>query len=146
MKYRLLAGAAALSLLAACGASAGESTVAQTAPVQAAKVQPATVEQLPPAAFAKRMRSKDVTLINVHVPDEGEIAGTDVHIPYLSIAISEKLPADKNAALLIYCRSGHMSAEAGQSLVAAGYTRVAELTGGFEAWKASGRKVVGAAT
>ena len=106
----------------------------------------ATVERLSPAEFAKRTAGRAVTLINVHVPNEGEIAGTDVHIPYLSVAISEDLPADKGAELLLYCRSGRMSAEAGQSLVDAGYTSVAELAGGFEAWKASGRKIVGVPT
>ncbi len=106
----------------------------------------AIVEQLPPDAFAERMKNKAAMLINVHVPDEGEIAGTDAHIPYLSVAVSEKLPADKDAELLIYCRSGRMSTEAGQALVDAGYTRVVELAGGFEAWKASGRKIAPAAT
>lgn len=124
--------------LAGCG-SGGSSGSPAAAPVES--VKPAVVEQLPPAAFAKRIDHGDGMLINVHVPDEGEIPGTDVHIPYLSIAVSDKLPADKDRELLIYCRSGHMSAEAGQSLVAAGYTHVAELVGGFNAWTESGRKL-----
>lgn len=135
--------AAALSLLltvALAGCGGGEQAqpaAAGTSPVQAAAV----VEQLPPAAFAKRINTGDGMLINVHVPDEGEIPGTDAHIPYVSIAISEKVPTDKARELLIYCRSGRMSAEAGQSLVAAGYTHVAELAGGFNAWTESGRKL-----
>jgi rhodanese-related sulfurtransferase len=129
--------AVALGLaLGGCGDTTADTTA--EAPGAAA---PAVVEQLPPAAFAKRIDRGDGMLINVHVPDEGEIPGTDAHIPYVSVLVSEKLPTDKDRELLIYCRSGRMSAEAGRQLVAAGYTHVAELAGGFNAWVESGRKL-----
>ena len=40
-----------------------------------------------------------LTMINVHTPYEGEIAGTDTFIEYDSIKASEaRLPKDKNAS------------------------------------------------
>jgi phage shock protein E len=141
----------AAAVLAGCGGHGGGhsehgATPAAAAAPQAeaaadagtAQVQGA-VEQLKPAAFAQRLKSTEGMVLNVHVPDEGEIPGTDAHIPYSGVATSAKLPADKATELLVYCRSGSMSAEAAQSLLAAGYTRVIELAGGFQAWKAAGR-------
>ena len=98
-----------------------------------------TWKQVDPAEFEKLIKADNGTVINVHVPDEGEIAGTDHHIAYDKIVGDSRLPTDKAAALLIYCRSGNMSAQAGRALTAAGYTNVVELRGGFNAWKASRR-------
>lgn len=43
--------------------------------------------------------------------------------------------ADKNKALLIYCRTGGRSALAAHTLQALGYTHVLSMAGGFEAWQ-----------
>ena len=118
--------------LAACG-SAG------SAPQVAAASASAQVKQVGPADFETLIGSGNSTVINVHVPREGEIAGTAYHIAYDQILRDSRLPEDKAAQILIYCRSGNMSAEAGQALLDAGYTNVVELRGGFNAWKASGR-------
>ncbi len=89
--------------------------------------------------LAKMLKNKDFTFINVHVPYEGEIAGTDTFVPYDQIvANSASLPEDKNAPIILYCKSGRMSAEALPVLKKLGYTNVRHLTGGMDAWQKSG--------
>ena len=96
---------------------------------------------LEPKELEAQLKTKDFPLINVHIPYEGEIAGTDQFIPFDQIASSKLLPKDKKAELVIYCRSGRMSTIAAQTLVRLGYSNVRELRGGFNAWVAAGLKL-----
>lgn len=102
----------------------------------------ASYTTVPVASFANRLADPESFVINVHVPYEGEIEGTDAFIPYNEIKGDDRLPADKGTEILIYCRSGRMSAEAGDTLVDLGYTNVYELGGGMNAWKESGREIL----
>ena len=95
-----------------------------------------------PEAFEQRVQAAEVVTINVHVPNEGSIAGTDLTIPFDRITTSSELPVDLTTPLAVYCRSGNMSASAVRDLAALGYTDVTELDGGFNAWKASGRPLL----
>lgn len=92
-----------------------------------------------PDEFAQRVEDPKVVTINVHVPNEGNIAGTDLTIPFDQIATSTKLPTDLATPLAVYCRSGNMSAPAVKDLKAKGYTNIVELSGGYDAWVQSGR-------
>ena len=95
------------------------------------------VEQL-----ARSMSSKNFTLVNVHVPDQGSLPNTDVSIPFDQIKSNlVKLPG-KNAPIVVYCRSGGMSVQAAATLAAAGYTKIYDLKGGFNAWKAAGHALL----
>lgn len=96
-----------------------------------------TVDEL-----AALLEQKSFTLVNVHIPYEGELPQTDVFIPFDKIADHlEQLPA-KDAPIVIYCRSGGMSTEAGAVLANLGYINVYELDGGFNAWAATGHQLV----
>ncbi len=93
--------------------------------------------------LASKLGTKDFTLVNVKTPYIGEIAGTDLYIPYTDLAArSAELPADKAAPIVVYCRSGAESAIASQTLLDLGYTNIENLDGGMSAWVASGRQLV----
>ena len=96
-----------------------------------------------PAQLKQMLAAKDFVFINVHIPYEGEIARTDSFIPYDRIAENiAQFPADKNAKIFLYCRSGRMSAIAAEELVARGYTNVWNLDGGMVAWESARLQVI----
>jgi len=96
-----------------------------------------------PDTLASMLPTKDFTLLNVKTPYTGEIAGTDLYIPYNQLAgRAAELPKDKNARITVYCRSGNESAIAAQTLIDLGYTNIDNLDGGMTAWTASGRQLV----
>ena len=74
--------------------------------------------------LAEKLGHKDFFFVNVHIPYEGEIAQTDAFIPFDKIAENlDRLPSDRNAAIVLYCRSGRMSEIAATDLAARGFTR-----------------------
>ena len=84
-------------------------------------------------------RDQAPLLVNTHIPFQGDIAGTDVSIAFNEIADHlDELPADKNAPVVLYCRSGPMSDRAATTLAGLGYTQIYSLEGGFNAWAAAG--------
>jgi rhodanese-related sulfurtransferase len=84
------------------------------------------------------MKAKGFTLVNVHIPYEGEIPQTDLFIAFDEIADHLGELPHKDARIILYCRSGSMSTSAAQELAALGYTNVLEVDGGFNAWQAAG--------
>ena len=86
--------------------------------------------------------SKDFTLVNAHVPYEGEIPQTDLFIPYDEIEDHvDKLP-NKDAAIVLYCLGGGMSDSAALELASLGYTSVLEVDGGMVAWEKAGNELL----
>lgn len=96
-----------------------------------------------PAKLTSMLRTKAFTLLNVKTPYIGEIAGTDLYIPYTDLkARAAELPTDKAAKIVVYCRSGSESAIAAQTLLDLGYTNIDNLDGGMNAWTAFGGSLV----
>lgn len=97
---------------------------------------------LDPSAFALAVAEPDRLTINVHVPFEGRLDGTDLEIPFdRVVADAARLPADRGAPLALYCKSGRMSALAAADLARLGFRDVVELAGGMEAWVEEGRSL-----
>jgi rhodanese-related sulfurtransferase len=95
------------------------------------------------AQLAAMLQKKDFLLVNVHIPYEGEIRNTDVFIPFDKITENlDKLPKDKSAEIVLYCRSGRMSELAAKDLVRLGYRQVSHLSGGMNDWKQSGFEII----
>jgi rhodanese-related sulfurtransferase len=138
LRHGLALAALFVALLAACSSGSEKASTANgKEPAQAV-----AFARLDPAAFADRMNDKDATLINVHIPYEGELEQTDAFIPFDKILGDSRLPKDKDSEILLYCRSGRMSEEAGNALHGAGYTNLAHLEGGMRGWEAAGRTLI----
>lgn len=89
--------------------------------------------------FAVLAADADAFVVNVHVPAEGSIAATDAAIPYDRIVGDSRLPEGKSTPILLYCKTGRMSAEAATALMGVGYIDVVYLDGGMDAWVGAGR-------
>lgn len=127
------------AVLAGCSASNGSGATA--AHEHDAVTAVAAVQLLGPADFEAAAARR--VLINVHIPDEGSLPGTELSLPYNEIDDrAADLPADKATPLAIYCMSGNMSATAGRDLLDLGYADVVELDGGMRAWQSSGRTLL----
>lgn len=128
--------------LTACGSGSATARNKGTATQTEASNRPAS-RLLTPAAFEAAVAQPDRVTINVHIPFVGAISGTDEFLPYNQIpAEASQLPAARSTPLAVYCRSGRMSAMAVRELAARGYYDIVELSGGMEAWTASGRSLL----
>jgi rhodanese-related sulfurtransferase len=144
MKEHRFGGLALLLLaglvLAACGVQ--QTPTAQEADLRTQRVPVeggGSYTDVSAGGLHTMMEDKDFPLINVHIPYEGEIEGTDWFIPFDEIDENlDKLPSDKGAKLVLYCRSGSMSATAARTLVKLGFSDVWNLDGGMIAWEEAG--------
>jgi len=107
-------------------------------PTNAPGYRDASAEQL-----ASALANKNFTLVNVHIPYAGDLPNTDASIPFNEIESNlGKLPSDKAAPIVVYCRSGNMSATASKTLVGLGYTHVVDINGGMIAWQQAGGALI----
>lgn len=138
-------------VITACGSSvpsAAPTLPPTTAPAQNVGV-PVSVDggaylNVTPAQLVEMLKRKDFYFVNVHIPYEGELEQTDAFIPFEEVGpqrVSD-YPTDKNAQIVLYCRSGRMSAIVAEELVLAGYANVWNLDGGFRAWEQVGYPVI----
>lgn len=131
---------AAALLLGGCATTGGDGASASS--VTATATDPADGSTLVGVEeFSGLLDEPGVTVINVHVPYEGELPDTDAFVAYDEIVGDPALPDDPDAPIALYCRSGNMSAEASALLVEAGFTNITDLEGGMNAWQDAGREL-----
>jgi len=92
---------------------------------------------LKPSELKAMLADKDFFLLDVHIPEQEHIPGTDAFVDYSKLADNiDKLPSDKDGKIVVYCRSGSMSKAASVDLIKLGYTNVYDLEGGINAFNA----------
>jgi len=85
------------------------------------------------------MQHQDIFLVDVHVPEQQHIKGTDAFMPFYNIADYKKLlPADPQTAIYVYCEGGPMGNAAAKTLYELGYHHLFNLQGGTKAWRKLG--------
>jgi len=157
----ILAAAMCAAVLAACGSQSAPKPAGDMAPQSSAasgapqggdmmegsgmmggsedmmdSVPGANYEKITPEEAKKLMDQGGVTVVDVRTQqeyDQGHIPGA-ILIPNETIVDTPpaQLP-DKDAVILVYCRSGRRSADAAGKLSAMGYTHIRDL-GGIKDW------------
>lgn len=126
-----------LNMNAIVATNVGEGDLRWAAPVETGDIP----ERTPPEAAAA-LEGGAPWLLDVREPAEfqaGHIAGAH-SIPQGELASRlEEIPRDR--ALIVVCQSGSRSLRAARFLKALGFSNVAQLAGGTDAWAASGRPV-----
>lgn len=111
----------------------------------------AGVESLGVEDFAREARRDDVVIVDVREPDErvttGTIAGA-IAIPRGMLEFRADPTSsyhdhrlEPGRRVLLHCASGGRSALAARTLADMGYTDVAHLAGGMQAWVEAGQPV-----
>jgi rhodanese-related sulfurtransferase len=121
-------------------ADSARSVAGVAAPAGGASATPARL--LSPAQFETVLRDTEITTINVHVPDEGQLAGTELTIPFDRIEERRADLPPRSERIALYCRTGRMSVTAAQTLERMGYRDIVDLRGGMVAWRESGRPLL----
>jgi len=111
-------------------------TIVGATPVAAQAQVPQQVPLIEPAQVRGLMAmGGKITIIDVRQPDETAL-GT---IPGAILMPLDNLPntfssLPKKGKLIVYCRSGHRSAQAVQFLLDHGYKNAVSMNGGYLAW------------
>jgi len=130
------------ALLAACSGS--QDTQSDGKPGKRIAVSGGEYQDVSSVELKTMLENKDFVFVNVHIPFEGDIPNTDLSIPYDEISQHlDLLPADKDAKIVLYCRSDRMSMIAAEELVRQGYTNIFNLDGGFLDWEQQGFPIEG---
>lgn len=141
----LLLALLAVVALAGCAPtpeSAGEATTGL--PGTLVEVGSGSYREISVAELEVMLEDKDFVLINTHIPYQGDIPGTDASVPYNDVGGHlDRLPQERGAKIVVYCRTGPMSRAAARELVALGFTNVYDVVGGMAAWQSAGHELVG---
>ncbi len=96
-----------------------------------------------PEASVEALAERDCDVRIVDVRTRGELDSTGVipgseHVPLEHVAL-QATGWDRNAPVVLVCRSGRRSGAAAEELTEMGFAHAASLTGGLLAWEQSGR-------
>lgn len=97
------------------------------------------------AEFQQFISKKNVQLVDVRTPGEfknGHIKNAKL-INFFDKDFKTEIlkKIDKNKPVYVYCKSGGRSAKAAKMYKEAGFKKVFNLLGGFNAWSASGQEI-----
>ncbi len=105
--------------------------------VDASSNQVEGIQQISVEQLKQRIDEGDKPFI-VDVREPHEYAIVNLGAPLIPVGqISQRLnelPADKDAEIVVHCKTGGRSQKAAQEIKAAGYTNVKNLAGGITAW------------
>ena len=90
-------------------------------------------------SVAAALGAEPVQLVDVRNPgeQEGGVIPGAVRVPLA--ALLERIgELDPSATTVVYCAGGYRSSIAASALAARGFTRVADILGGYDAWEAAG--------
>jgi len=103
--------------------------------IMAFAVSASSYRTITAAELKALLPKEDIFLLDVHIPEQKHIPGTDAFIDYRKIRENaDRLPTDKTAKIVVYCRSGSMSHKAALDLIDMGYSQVFDLIGGTRAF------------
>lgn len=95
--------------------------------------------------FQKAIKKNDIQLVDVRTPKEfkqGHIKNAQlINFFDANFKSNFKNKLDKNRAVYLYCRSGGRSAKAAKMFKEAGFRKVYNLLGGFNAWSKSEQEI-----
>lgn len=95
----------------------------------------ADIKTITAAELKSRLADKDFFLLDVHIPEQSHIAGTDAFIDFRRIRQNaNKLPLNKDTDIVVYCLGGGMSRAAAKDLLKMGYSNIYNLRGGIRAF------------
>jgi rhodanese-related sulfurtransferase len=101
--------------------------------------QPDKLTMLTPQELHQIVQQQDVFLVDVHVPEQRHIKGTDLFVPFHKIKENiDKFPQDKRTPIYLYCQGGPMGNTAAKTLFESGYKEIYNLQGGKDAWLDAG--------
>ena len=149
MPHRLVLSIATLGLaLTACGDNGSKSSSANKAANESSANNTASdlpgVRVVTPADANKLLADGSRTLIDIRTPEEyaeGHLAGSQL-IDFKAADFEDRLKElDRNAQYVIYCRSGNRSGQARTLMTSLGFTDVADIDGGIQAWANAGLPV-----
>lgn len=131
----------ALVSIASCGSAKNNTTNTQTETNKEVTIQKEKVAKNVNATEFQKLIANDGVILDVRTPGEysaGHIENSKNINFHDKNFMRDVAKLNKNEAIYIYCRSGGRSGRAMNKLKAAGFTKIYNLSGGFNGWSRSG--------